>query len=78
MVLTRGDNRMTKQKVYKEIDRFYIDDVDVIVGDDGDNVVLLVEGHDLPPNNRFGKWVCRKGLESFAYALVRREKLRGL
>lgn len=69
---------MTKQKVYKEIDRFYIDDVDVIVGEDGDNVVLLVEGHDLPPNNRFGKWVCRKGLESFACALVRREKLRGL
>ena len=45
----------------------------MIVAEDGDDVVLLVEGYDLGPGNRFKAGTPRETLESTAELLVEQE-----
>ena len=60
-----------------ELDRFYIDDVDVLLVEEGNDVKLLVEGKDVPDNS-FPVWTSRKRLESAARELVKIERAKGL
>ena len=64
---------------YKEVDRFCISGVDVIVAEEGDEVVLLLKGYDLGyPGDRFKTGTPHEILEAAAELLVAREWYRGL